>query len=123
MTEYILDSNIIIYAIQPDKALLRKRIGVPDLYLSTITKLEVLGYHRIQEEELLLLRRLIDNYRILPVSESIIEQAIDLRQQKSMSVGDALIAATALTHHLVLLTHNTRDFAWIEELEVENPLP
>jgi len=39
-----------------------------------------------------------------------------------MSLGDALIAGTALSHGLPLATHNTKDFAWVEELEVIDPL-
>nr|VFK53924.1 MAG: PIN domain-containing protein [Candidatus Kentron sp. TUN]VFK55822.1 MAG: PIN domain-containing protein [Candidatus Kentron sp. TUN] len=59
---------------------------------------------------------------MLPVSYPIIEQAISLRQQRKMSLGDALIAATALAHDLELATANTNDFDWIEDLDVINPV-
>ena len=39
-----------------------------------------------------------------------------------MSLGDALIAGTALNVKLKLATHNTKDFEWIEELELIDPL-
>ena len=39
-----------------------------------------------------------------------------------MSVGDAIIAATALHSGLTLATHNAKDFAWIEGLDVVDPL-
>lgn len=39
-----------------------------------------------------------------------------------MSLGDALIAGTALSHELRLATHKTGDFEWIEELEILDPL-
>jgi predicted nucleic acid-binding protein len=39
-----------------------------------------------------------------------------------MSLGDALIAGTALSHQLRLATHNTSDFNWINELEVFDPI-
>ena len=39
-----------------------------------------------------------------------------------MSLGDALIAGTALSHGLPLATHNAEDFAGSEELEVVDPL-
>jgi hypothetical protein len=41
----ILDSNIIIYASQPDFAFLRPFLTDPNSYVSELTKLEVLGYH------------------------------------------------------------------------------
>ncbi|VAW32571.1 hypothetical protein MNBD_CHLOROFLEXI01-1034 [hydrothermal vent metagenome] len=39
-----------------------------------------------------------------------------------MSLGDALIAATCLIHTLSLLTHNKKDFEWIPNLSVIDPL-
>ena len=45
-----------------------------------------------------------------------------LRQQRALSLGDALIAATAIYHGLPLATHNKRDFEWIKSLEVIDPM-
>jgi hypothetical protein len=38
-----------------------------------------------------------------------------------MSLGDALIAGTAVSHGLRVTTHDTDDFDWINELEVFDP--
>jgi len=59
---------------------------------------------------------------ILLLSDEIIDRAILLRQKKKMSLGDALIAATALTHHVTIATANIKDYAWIDDLEVVNPV-
>lgn len=40
-----------------------------------------------------------------------------------MGLGDAIIAATALEHDLTLITRNTRDFHWIANLDLHNPIP
>ena len=45
-----------------------------------------------------------------------------LRQQRRMSLGDAIIAATAIVHDRILVTHNVQDFLWISELNVLDPL-
>jgi hypothetical protein len=45
-----------------------------------------------------------------------------LRQQRKLTLGDALIAATCLERGYTLATCNIGDFAWIEELKVFNPL-
>ena len=45
--------------------------------------------------------------------------AIDLRRQRKMTLGDALIAATCLEHGLKLATRNTSDFDWIAGLTVD----
>jgi toxin FitB len=39
-----------------------------------------------------------------------------------MSLGDAIIAATALLHDLEIYTHNVADFTWISGLIVIDPL-
>lgn len=49
-------------------------------------------------------------------------EAIRLRQQKALGLGDAIIAATAVVHAQTLATRNTDDFAWIPGLRLWNPL-
>jgi toxin FitB len=38
-----------------------------------------------------------------------------------MSLGDALVAGTALVHGLTLVTRNVDDFQWIQGLSLLNP--
>ena len=38
-----------------------------------------------------------------------------------MKLGDAIIAATALVHGLVLITNNTKDFTQIQDLVIVDP--
>lgn len=38
-----------------------------------------------------------------------------------MSLGDAIIAGTALAYGLPLMTRNVADFDWIDSLEILNP--
>jgi predicted nucleic acid-binding protein len=40
-----------------------------------------------------------------------------------MSLGDAIIAATAFIHHFEIYTHNTKDFNTIGGLTVIDPIP
>jgi predicted nucleic acid-binding protein len=47
---------------------------------------------------------------ILPIDELVIEKTISVRQNKKIALGDAIIAATALVHDLVLISRNTSDF-------------
>ena len=59
---------------------------------------------------------------VLPVTWAILDEAVHLRQIRRMSLGDALVAATALVHGLPLATRNTGDFDWIDGLTINNPL-
>ena len=76
----------------------------------------------MSNEEKKLFEEFFDSTEILPISEEVIAKAVELRQSKKMTLGDVLIAATALVNNLVLITNNTKDFDWIEELEINNPL-
>jgi predicted nucleic acid-binding protein len=118
----LLDSNLIIYSSQPEHGALRRFIAEEVPYLSVISKVETLGYHEHGENEKQFLEEFFDAAEVLPVSQSVVTVAIRLRQERGMSLGDALIAGTALSHGMQLLTHNVKDFAWIDELEVIDPL-
>ncbi|MEQ9621010.1 MAG: type II toxin-antitoxin system VapC family toxin [Coleofasciculus chthonoplastes F1-TOW-03] len=117
----LLDSNIIIYATRPEYAWLREFIANHDSAVSALSYVETLGYHRLTEME----RQLLDEFfavaLVLPISQPVLNQAVALRQMRRMTVGDAIIAGTALTHNLILVTRNVNDFQWIEELQLLNP--
>ncbi|MBK8041497.1 MAG: type II toxin-antitoxin system VapC family toxin [Haliscomenobacter sp.] len=118
----ILDSNIIIYASQPDFAFLRPLLIDPDSCASEITRLEVLGFHQFDEKASSWFVAVFSQIRLLPVDKAVIDKAISLRQQRKMGVGDAINAATALLHQAELHTRNTKDFAWIPALKLVNPI-
>jgi predicted nucleic acid-binding protein len=118
----LLDSNIFIYAVLQEYESLREWCIKQGICASNITRLEVLGYHQLNEKDKADLGHLFNLAIIYPVSSVIIDLAIQFRQQKSMSIGDAIIAATALEHHQTLATRNIKDFDWIDSLKVIHPL-
>jgi predicted nucleic acid-binding protein len=118
----LIDSNIIIYATQPGHAKLREFIAAQAPAVSAVSYVEVLGYHELTAAEELLLREFFAVSTMLPIDQDVLDQAVTLRRQQKMSLGDALVAATALVHRLPLATHNVNDFAWIDGLIVVDPL-
>src|SRR5262249_39405051 len=118
----LLDSNIIIYATKPEHDELRYFIEKQQPVVSAISYVEVLGYHKLEEEERAKLTQFFAASRILGISQSVLDRAVELRQQRKMSLGDSLIAGTALAHQLTLVTHNTTDFDWINGLTVLDPI-
>lgn len=118
----LLDSNILIYAPQPAFAYLRPLLIEPACFVSEITRLEVLGFHRLKEIERAYFERVFLQKIVLPVTKEIIDLAIQYRQDRKMSVGDSIHAATAVLHQLELQTRNTSDFSHISELIVHNPI-
>ncbi|MDQ2995564.1 MAG: type II toxin-antitoxin system VapC family toxin [Chloroflexota bacterium] len=117
----LIDSNIIIYAARPEYSQLRQFIAEHGPFVSAVSYVEVLGYHKLVDEERALLEAFFTAAPMLSLAQPVLDQAIKLRQLRKMTLGDALIAGTALTHHLTLVTRNSADFTWIAGLTVLNP--
>jgi predicted nucleic acid-binding protein len=106
----LLDSNIIIYAAQPQHAELRRFIAENDVVISAVSYVEVLGFHKLTEADRLTLTDFFAASDILPITQSVLDNAVQLRQMRKMSLGDALVAATALVYNRTLVTRNVKDF-------------
>jgi predicted nucleic acid-binding protein len=117
----LLDSNIIIYAARPEHSALRDFIAEHAPAISVVSYIEVVGYHKLSEADKEYFQEFFDAALVLPISDAVVEKAVELRQAKKMSLGDSIIAATALTHDLQLVTRNIEDFRWIDDLLVVNP--
>jgi len=117
----LVDSNILMYAAQPAHAHLRQFIAVHAPAVSAVSYVEVLGYPQLDDEARQYLEAFFRLARVLPLSQAVLDQAVALRQQRKMSLGDALVAGTALAHGLTLVTRNIEDFQWIQGLSLLNP--
>lgn len=122
MTNMLLDSNLIIYASRPQHEALRTFIARETPSVSVVSKIETLGYHKLGEQEKKFLVEFFDAAEVLSVSQAVVTESIQLRQRRRVSLGDAMIAGTALSRNLTLATHNTGDFEWIESLGIVDPL-
>lgn len=118
----LLDSNIIIYAALPEYAVLQSFIAKHNPAVSAISRVEVLGYHLISEMDRRDFEEFFATATVLPISDSVLSKAVELRQIRRLSLGDALIAGTALAHGLTLITRNSADFNWIKGLALLDPL-
>lgn len=120
--QVLLDSNIVIYSLQAHHKSLRKWLRNHSPVVSAITQLEVLGFPDISSREMDFSNRYLSLCQIIPIDQSVILQAIELRQIRKMSIGDAIIAATAIVNNLPLATANIKDFEHLEILDLIHPL-
>jgi predicted nucleic acid-binding protein len=118
----LLDSNLIIYSTDPAQVTVRRFIGANQIAASAISYVETLGFHQISTQQRASLERFFSMIPVLPLEHDVLEEAVRLRQQRRMSLGDALIAGTALVHNLPLATNNARDFKYIAGLAVTIPV-
>lgn len=117
----LLDSNIIIYAAQPGYDWLGEFIAEHDPVVLALSYVETLGYHRLTAVEQQFLSEFFTVSLVIPISQPVLDRAVTLRQTRRMTLGDAIIAGTALTHGLTLVSRNIEDFQWIEGLQLLNP--
>jgi predicted nucleic acid-binding protein len=117
----LLDSNIIIYAADPRYVFLREFIRVHVPVVSIVNYIEVLGYDKLSEEQKVYFEEFFDCTHILPIDYVIAKKAIALRQRRRMSLGDAVIAATAIVYAHTLVTRNINDFKWITGITLLDP--
>ena len=118
----LLDSNILIYSADEEFSFLRKLFQKPGATVSIISKLEVLGYHKITPKQSIYFYAIFKVIEILPITDDLINQAIKYRLKKSMSVADSIIAATAKLYQCDLYTNNVSDFENIKDFKIINPL-
>lgn len=117
----LLDSNIVIYAAKPENAFLRQFIQEQTPSVSAASYVEVLGYYKLTAEEKTFCEQFFATAPFLMITRNVLDCAVALRQKRKMSLGDSLVAATALSHDLTLVTRNTKDFDWIAGLKLLDP--
>ena len=120
----LLDSNILIYCYQERYGSLRDFLFDADNIpgISSITILEVLGFLNISKDEELYYNTSLTLSYLFGIDDKVIEIATLLKQKKKMSIGDSIIASTALLNDCTLYTRNVKDFNHIEGLKVINPI-
>ena len=108
----VCDTNILIYAGEPGDVLCSPFVESPDALIASVTRIEVLGFPgfgHLAPERQARLHEIVATTVEAPLDDEIIRRAIILRQQKKMSLGDSIIAATALEFEVPLVTRNTGD--------------
>ena len=127
---YLIDTDIIIFALRGDKTVLAKfeeNKNIP-ISISMITYAElVFGAKRSQNERtnMLKVNRIREIYPVEELNIGIMELFADIKANmysKAMRIEDMdlFIAATAIYNDLTLVTNNTKHFKNIPLLELEN---
>lgn len=122
--KWLIDSDVLIDHLRGSAQateFLSKVLESHECYISSITIAELYaGVREGREKDLL--DKLIKEFRIAEINESIAKQGGLLRRDygKSHDVGlaDALIAATAQVLHLTIATLNKKHYPMIERIQV-----
>jgi toxin FitB len=121
---YLIDTNVLLDFLadklpEKSKALL-SGLHPEETYTSIVVKIEALGYNG-PSQTMQVLTEFLGQLQVLPLTEQVADQTILIRKKIKIKLPDAIIAATALVHHLTLITRNTADFKKIEDLLLLDP--
>ena len=121
---YLIDSDVLIWFTRGHVGAVERLARIDPWKISVVTYLEVAqGCRNKNELQRMKLGLEYQHTAILPLSATVGEHATQLIDAYALTNGlqlaDALIAATALEHGLVLLTANVKHFGGIPSLQVE----
>ena len=122
---YLIDTNILIYYLNnkiPENQIEKiERIFKTSFNISTITKIEVLGWHKIKENEKKQIQKFLSNATIFYIDKHIENRAIGIKQSCKAPTPDTIIGATALENNFIIVTRNENDFKKIKGINIFNP--
>jgi len=125
VTEYLFDTNILIYwcadVIPNDQIPFIKEQLSKSFNISIISRIEFLSFNKFNDVSFEPEQKFIEFAKVFLLDEEIADRAIQLRRSHLIKLPDAVIAATALTNDFALITRNEPDFNHIPDLKIVNP--
>ena len=127
---YLIDTDILIYSIKGHERV-NERFQI---YKNDPKSISVITYGELVfgakksskiEKNLARVRRISELFPIIDVTSAVMEtygeyKALLSKNGILIDDMDLLIASTAITHNLTLVTNNVRHFGRIKELEIDN---
>ena len=111
-----MDTNSIIYA-------LNSGLKLPEnnYFVSVITEIELLSYHKLNKEEEKILKQLLANFTNIGISEEVKNKTIAIRKNKNLKLPDSIIVASSIIQNAILVTSDKKllnlDFLDVIELK------
>jgi len=127
---YLLDTDMIIYSLKADEAVrrnLRRHLHDP-IKISTVTLMELYyGAYKSKKiaNNLAKIKTIENTFEIIPVSRELVEIFGVLKSGlekvgKPLDDFDLILASTAMSHNLTIVTNNEKHFGRIDGLKIEN---
>ena len=124
--KYLIDTNAAIDylgELMPEKALqFMDKVVDNEYYISVISKIELLGFTHLSQSDEQKIQLLLDSSCIIELTNDIVDKTIEIRKKIKMKLPDAIIAATALAHKLILISRNLKDFDKLQNIKHKDDL-
>jgi predicted nucleic acid-binding protein len=112
--KYLFDTNILIYffngSLSEDIKTSISEMLKQSFNISVISKMEFLGFDRFTNDQKVRAAEFLAFAEVIPLEEHIVDSVIEMKQIHNIKLPDAIIAATAISDNLHLITRNVDDF-------------
>jgi len=115
-TDIFIDTNICIYLLNGD-IVLAELLQDQNVYLSIITEIELYAYHGNNALALQILNNFLESVSIINIDQKVKLSTIEIRKKAKLKLPDCIVAASALSYNLPLLTAD-KDFKRVEFLDL-----
>lgn len=107
---YLLDSNILIGFLNENKEVVNwiseKKQKDAILAFSVISKIEVLSFAPLTAEQVSNTEKFLNLFRQFNLNDEVVSLSSALRRKANISLGDAMIVATAISYRMILVTND-----------------
>jgi predicted nucleic acid-binding protein len=125
MDNFLLDTNAVLDFLKGEEKIttvFQTEMKDKPRFISEITRMELLGYPDISPDEEAIIKQFLSLVEIISCDEVVVNRVIKLRRMtKRLKLPDAIIAATAIEYHLVLVSRDSVFNLSLAELQVINP--
>lgn len=124
MSPFLIDTNVFSEVFKGNRDISLYLAGL-DAYIDTVIYIECLQGSKSNIEKARI-KKVLSTFPLLPINQKVSEIAVDLIERYSNSHGlvlpDALIAGSALSAGLAVITYNVSDFQFIDNLNCSLPV-
>lgn len=114
--KYLLDTNAVLYILDGDETLINF-LFEKELYLSIISKMKLLSYRDITDKEKQTVEEFLKEFIIINIDEKIKQNTIEVKKESGMKLPDSIIAATAISLKLPIITSD-KHFKNVKHLDL-----
>lgn len=99
---YLIDTNAIIYYLKGNAKIINF-CSIDKLYISFITKIEVLSYEMSAKEKQII-HKFLEICKVVYIDDTLIDSAIKIIKETGLKLPDAIIVSTAKEKDSIIIT-------------------
>ena len=100
----LLDTNAFIYFLEGRARVAQHVLRAETVYYSVITEIELLSARHLTESDIEVIREFLSRCQRIELTAPVVELTIDIRRQRRIKTPDAIVAASALSLGVPLVT-------------------